>query len=152
MAGRSSLAARGTVSLRVRTDSRYACMAAVCYRVAASGRPPVRAIASECGCLVIGRHVCVGSMLGESVRRSTSKPLYCGLTVVGVGRTHYISVVLFGCGGSYGQRWERVAPQPSPRRLRNSGKEILLPPGHLNITNGSHRAHTNILELETSHL
>ena len=64
---------------------------------------------------MIGRHACVGSMLGESVRRSTSKPLYGALTLVGVGRTHYISVVCLVAGGyAYGERWERVAPQPQP--------------------------------------
>ena len=76
---------------------------------------------------MIGRHACespcVGAILGESVRRSTSKLLYCALKVVGVGRTHYISIVCLVAGG-HGERWERVAPQPSPRRLRHSGKEI----------------------------
>ena len=106
-------------------DSRYACMAAVSrsgIRTAARPHDRVRVWVSRDRSRV-GRHACVGSMLGESVHRSTSKPLYCALTVVGVGRIHYISVVCLVAGG-YGERWERVAPQPPPRRLRNSGKEI----------------------------
>ena len=40
-----------------------------------------------------------------------------------VTHTHYISIVCLVASG-HGERWERVAPQPSPRRLRHSGKEI----------------------------
>ena len=50
--------------------------------------------------------------MGESVRRSTSNPLYCALKVVGVGRTQYISIVCLVAGG-HGERWERVAPRLS---------------------------------------
>ena len=110
-------------------DSRYACMAAVSrsgIRTAARPHDRVRVWVSRDRSRV-GRHACVGSMLGESVHRSTSIPRRNRCTVLSRwwvwARTHYISVVCLVAGG-YGERWERVAPQPPPRRLRNSGKEI----------------------------
>ena len=108
---------------------KYACMAAVSrsgIRTAARPHDRVRVWVSRDRSRV-GRHACVGSMLGESVHRSTSIPRRNRCTVLSRwwvwARTHYISVVCLVAGG-YGERWERVAPQPPPRRLRNSGKEI----------------------------
>ena len=107
----------------LRLEARSACVFGqlLCVCVSAVSRSGIRTAARprdrvRCECLVIGRHACespcVGAILGESVRRSTSKLLYCALKVVGVGRTHYISIVCLVAGG-HGERWERVAPQPS---------------------------------------
>ena len=59
-----------------------------------------------------------------SACRPTSKPLYRTLTAVGRGHILYMSSVGLVVGG-HGDGWERVAPQPSPRRLSHSSKEIL---------------------------
>ena len=120
----------------LRLEARSACVFGqlLCVYVSAVSRSGIRTAARprdrvRCECLVIGRHACESiTVCGSHIRRvrapaSTSKPLYCALKVVGGGRTHYISIVCL-VAGCHGERWERVAPQPSPRRLRHSGKEI----------------------------
>ena len=64
-----------------------------------------------------------GGMLGVSVRRSKSKPLYHTLVVVNMGHILYMSTVGLAAGGR-GERRKRAAQQASPRSLLHAGKEI----------------------------
>ena len=67
-----------------------------------------------------------GGMLGVSVRRSKSKPLYHTLVVVSMGHILYMSTVGLAAGGR-GERRKRAAQQASPRSLLHarlrSGRE-----------------------------
>ena len=100
----------------VRTCGRPPC------RLWASQRVVSRALVSDRGCLVLCVVWCAGGMLGMSLRRSASKLLNRTLTVVGRGHILYISSVGLVVGG-HSEGWERVAPQPSPRRLSHSSNE-----------------------------
>ena len=64
-----------------------------------------------------------GGMLGVSVRRSKSKPLYHTLVVVSMGHILYMSTVGLAAGGR-GERRKRAAQQASPRSLLHAGTAI----------------------------